>query len=137
MLMKLTAGEDCWGTGLVGYGFYTVLDDNGFMATMMTSFAQTFWTSNSKTSCSGKAQFTHNIFAYNNRIKRYSNKNIFFMQYFFLCELKIFTFGQLYFLKPTLKIFLNVTTIFLRKNIFLSKCLFIFLSQNCVPKCCV
>ncbi len=67
--MKLTTGKDCWGTGLVGYGFYTVMDDNGFLATM-TSFAQTFWTSNSKTSCSGKVQFTHNIFAHNIAIKR-------------------------------------------------------------------
>jgi hypothetical protein len=50
--------RDCWGTGLVGYGFSLILDDNGFIATM-TSFSQTFWTSNAKTPCLGKNKPTN------------------------------------------------------------------------------
>ncbi len=77
--------------------------------------------------------FVHNILIkYNKKdiaIKRHFSYNI-----FFLCVLKIFIFGQLCLLKPSFKRFLNVTTIFSRKKILLSKCFFIFLWQYCVPK---
>ncbi len=53
----ITGGKDCWGTGLVGFGFSVVLDDNGYLTTM-TSFSQTFWMSNSKTSCKGEIEDT-------------------------------------------------------------------------------
>jgi len=77
-----------------------------------------------------KAKFTHHIFTHNIEIKRYCNKMIkrhFHPIFFFLCELKKFIFRQLRLLKPSLKIFYKGTTIFWRKNIFLSKYLFIFL----------
>jgi len=55
---------------------------------------------------------------------QYCDKKIFFNQYFFLlCESKIFI--SVYLIR-----FWNVTTIFWQQ-----KCLFIFLSQYCVPKC--
>jgi len=84
-----------------------------------------------------KAQFTHNIFAQNIEIKRYFNKkidvDIFHPILFFLCELKIFIFGQLCLLKPSLKIFLNVPTY----NILKKKISIYPFSQYCVKKYCV
>jgi len=44
------------------------------------------------------------------------NKRHFSTNNFFSCELKIFIFGQLCLLKPSWKIFYNVTTIFWRKK---------------------
>jgi len=77
-----------------------------------------------------KGCYTLDFFTYNIAIKRYCNKNNFFHPIlFFLCVLKIFIFGQLCFLKPSLKIFKMSLQYFEEKNIFLSKCLFIFLSQ--------
>jgi len=72
-----------------------------------------------------KGRYTLDIFARDISIKRYCDKKTFFSLYFFPVCIEIFIFVQLCLLKPTLKIFWNVITIFLRKNIFLSKCLFI------------
>jgi len=60
-----------------------------------------------------KAHVTLDTFAHNIAIKRYCNKKTFFIQYFFfLSELKKIIFGQFCLLRISLKIFLNVTTIF-------------------------
>jgi len=78
--------------------------------------------------CRIKAQFTHNVFAHNIEIKRL--KDIFHPKKIFLCELKIFIFGQLCKLFETkfeniLKCHYN--TYFEEKHIFLSKIFFISL----------
>jgi hypothetical protein len=73
-------------------------------------------------------------------IKRYCYKKTFFSQYFLTVCIEIFIFGQSCSLKPSLEIFWNVITIFLRKKyifINMSFYLIIFLSQYCVWKCLV
>jgi len=76
-----------------------------------------------------KAQLTHNIYGHNTVTKRLRH---FSFNIFFLCELKIFIFRQLCLLKPSLKIFLNVTTIFWRKKYLNIKMSFyLFISKLC------
>jgi len=68
-----------------------------------------------------KGRYTLDIFACDIAIKRYEIKKTFFIKYFFpVCIENIF-FGQFL-------IFWNVITIFWRKSIFLSKCLFFKMS---------
>jgi hypothetical protein len=65
---------------------------------------------------------THNIFAHNIEIKRYCNKKgIFYPIFFFLCELKIFIFGQLFLLKLVWKYFKMLQQYFEEENIFVIK----------------
>jgi len=67
ILTRLSDGLVLWTPGLTCSvcsklilkedGFSVVLDDNGYLTTM-TSFSQTFWMSNSKTSCKGEIEDT-------------------------------------------------------------------------------
>ncbi len=89
-------------------------------------------------------QFTHNI-----EIKRYCNikiKRDFSSNIFFLCELKIFIFGQLCLLKPSLKLqaalvicglFIFDFQLYFKMSQQYFEEINIFLSQYCVQKYCV
>jgi hypothetical protein len=78
-----------------------------------------------------EGRYTLDIFAPNIAIKRYCDKKTFFIENIvFLCVLKIFFWDNFKYFEMSLQYFEE-------KKIFLSKCLFIFLSQYCVQKCLV